>query len=505
MTVMEAITNFRAPYTENSLVVVKIPEKKERLDKKSHTEYLVETTKGPFSIILRQSPFFKDLIKNYYLFEGIKVGWLSKDVVTFGPIDMSLIQVPISHDSILYNTWDIFLSFGGFAPTNTHLCFSKKDHTGLYGAPKEALNGVVGRVIQGAHIIPMLRRTDLILSITPITYKRKQVLQLRPYELREEPITPDMEIFTYISVALYKEAKLSVDHFLSVIDSGLLNVNQASSMFIKNIKYRGIRVPSENSIFRQDGTITIRNQGNDAGSVYIYKKNTSFSASHNVIGRIDSKHLPLVENANLNDKILVKTHPVSLIFTGKTQKYANDHLTQCNISHKRVGNDKDEAIIVEQRPKTTMDVWEEETCVTLGLNPSQIIQIQFFYEKSPLSITHFQKNTDMLFFPIGKLQVLENLKTLILFIPLSGVESIEAIPREQTLDKIPAGAIGVTNALRRLTGSIGIRLNESDTYGPTGETLEGTNIIGRVVSGLEILEKLDTGDIVWFIEVQHTD
>jgi putative methanogenesis marker protein 3 len=292
---------------------------------------------------------------------------------------------------------------------------------------------------------------------------------------------------------------------LSVIDSGLLNVNQASSMFIKNTKYRSVRVPPENSIFRQDGAITIRNQGNDAGSVYIYKKNTSFSASHNVIGRIDPKHLSLVENANLNDKILVKTHPVSLIFIGKTQKYANDYLAQNNISHTRVGNDKEDAIIVEQRPKTTMDVWEEKTCVTLGLAPSQIIQIQFFYEKSPLSIKHFQKNTDMLFFPIGKLQVLENLKTLILFIPLSGVESIEAIPREQTLDKIPAGAIGVTNALRRLTGSIGIRLKESDTYGPTGETLEGTNIIGQVVSGLEILEKLDTGDIVWFMEVPHND
>ena len=482
-----------------------IPEKKQVLDKKIHKEYTIETTQGPISFSLTPTPFLKDLIIHYYLFEGIKVGWLSKDVVTFGPVDMGFIKAPASHQPIDYKLYDVFLSFGGFDPANTHLCISKKDHTGVYGAPDEPLHGVVGRIIQGGHIIPLLRKTDSIVKITPQTQSRKRAIHLRSYELETEPITAGMEIYTYLPITLYEEARNSVDHFLSNIDSGIFRVDQASSMYIKNNKYQGVQIPAENAVFRQPGTITIRNKGMDAGSIYIYKNNTSFSESHTVIGRADPNFLPLIENANPNDKILVKTSPVPFIFIGKTQKYASDYLETYNISHTRVGSDADDAIIVEQRPTNTMDVWLEQTCVTLGLPSSQIVKIQFYHDKSPKSIDHFYKSANMLYFPIGKLQVLENLKILILFIPVSGTESIQAIPREFLPERVSAGMIGVTNALRRLTGTIGIRLKESDTYGPTGESLEGTNIFGQIMSGLDFLETLDTGDIVWFMEVRENE
>ncbi len=504
MTILEGIKEYNAPYNEDCLILVRIPEKKEKLDKKSHREYVIETTKGSITIALNPSPFFTTLVRYYYLFEGIKVGWLNKDVVTFGPVNMGFIKHPVTRDPKEYRIWDVFLSFGGFDPSNLHLCFCKRDHTGLYGAPDERLNGVVGRVIQGAHIIPLLRKTDSLLAYTPLTRQRKRILQLRPDELEQEIIIPGMEIYTYLSVTLYKDAKFSVDHFLSVINSGKFQIDQASSMYIKNVKYRNAKIPQENPIFRQRGTITVRNQGNDIGSVYIYKNDTSFSPSHNVIGCVDSKHLPLIINANPGTKLLVQTDPISLNFIGKTQKYASTHLTKYDISHKRVGDENDDAIIVEQRPKNTMDVWAEKTCVTLGLNSSKIVKCKFYYEKTPLSIKHFKRYANMLYYPIGKLQVLDNLKTLILFLPIEG-ESIEAIPRESEVEHVPAGAIGVTNALRRLTGSIGIRLEESDTYGPTGETFEGTNIIGQVISGLDVIRQLDTGDIVWLMEVQNDE
>ena len=482
-----------------------IPEKKQVLDKKIHKEYTLETTQGPISFSLTSTPFLKDLIIHYYLFEGIKVGWLSKDVVTFGPVDMSFIKAPVSRQSTDYKLYDVFLSYGGFDSANMHLCISKKDHAGVYGAPDEPLHGVVGRIIQGGHIIPLLRKTDSILKITPQTQSRKRAIHLRPYELETEPITSGMEIYTYLPITLFKEAKNSVDHFLSNIDSGIFRVDQASSMYIKNNKYQGVQLSPENAVFRQPGTVTIRNKGMDAGSIYIYKNNTSFSESHTVIGRADPKFLPLIENANPNDNIFIQTSPVSFNFIGKTQKYTSDYLELYNISHTRVGSDADDAIIVEQRPPSTMDVWLEQTCVTLGLPSSQIMKIQFFHDKSPKSIEHFRKSANMLYFPIGRLQVLENLKTLILFIPISGDESIQAIPREFSAERTIAGNIGITNALRRLTGTIGIRLNDSDTYGPTGESLEGTNILGQLMSGLDFLEQLDTGDIVWFMEVEANE
>ncbi len=506
MTIVKGIKSNNAPYSENCLVIVKIPEKKKVLDKQMHKDYFLETTKGRITLTLDQkSPFFKDLIRSYYGFEGIKVGWLSKDVVTFGPIDMSFINSKASREPRDFTKWDIFLSFGGNDPANTHLCFSKRDHNGLYGTPDDPLNGIIGRVIQGGHIIPMLRKVDSILTFTPMTQSRKRVLHLRTDELKQELIIPGMEIFTYLDITFQNDAKKSVDHFLSVINSGKFVIDEASSMYIKNSKFRGARVPTENSVFRQEGAITTRNKGNDTGSIYIYKNNTSFSSSHNVIGRIDPNNLPLIESANPGDKLLVKTHPVSLNFIGKTQLYATNYLAQHNIPHKRVGDETDDSIIVEQRPINTIDVWIEKTCVTLGLSASKIIKIKLYPDKAPKSITHFKRHLNMLYQPIGKLQVLENLKMLMLFIPLSGVESIEAVPRENQLDCAPEGAIGVTNALRRLTGSIGIRLEESDIFGPTGEALEGSNIIGQIVSGLEILKNLDTGDMVWFMEAKEDE
>jgi len=439
-------------------------------------------------------------VKYYYIFEGVKVGWLNKDVVTFGPVDMGHLKFKATREPKDYHKWDIFLSFGGFDPANLHLCFSKRDHSGVYGAPDEPLYGIVGRILQGGHIISILRKTDAILTFNPLAQLRKRVFQLRPDELKDEIITPRMEIFTYLPITLFKEAPNSVDHFLAALNSNTILINEASGMYLKNTKFRGATVSSENVVFRQNGTITVRNQGNDAGSIYLYKMNTSFSGAHNVVGRIDQKVIPLIENANLGARILVKTHPTPLRFIGKTQKYATQHLTQYNISHKRVGVDDDDAIIVEQRPLTTMDVWAERTCVTLGLAPAQIVKFKLFYEDTPISINHFRKYANMLYTPVGKLQVLENLKTLMIFLPVEG-ESIEAVPRESEVVHAPRGAIGITNALRRLTGTMGIRFKASDTYGPTGETFEGTNIIGQVVSGLEFLEKLETGDTVWFMEV----
>jgi putative methanogenesis marker protein 3 len=505
MTILKAIQTNKAPYDENCLVLVSIPEKKQPLDKKIHREYIIETTQGPISFSLLSTPFLKDLIVHYYIFEGIKVGWLSKDTVTFGPVDMSFIKVPVNRDPVNYKTYDVFLSFGGFDPANLHLCISKKDHAGLYGAPDEPLHGVVGRIIQGGHIIPMLRKTDSILKIGPLTQLRKRTMALRFHEIEIEPVTPEMEIYTYLPITLHKEAKNSIDHFLSNTNSKFFTVNQASSMYIKNNKFQGVKIIAENQVFRPKGAITIRNSGNDEGSIYIYKNDTSFNKAHNVIGRADPNFLPLIENANPNDTLLIKTNPMPFIFIGKTQKYASDYLQAQHISHTRVGNESDDAIIVEQRPTSTFDVWLEKTCVTLGLDPSQIIKIKFDYANSPRTIEYFRKIANMLFFPIGKLQVLQNLKTLVLFIQASGAESIQAIPRESAFKQALAGDLGVTNALRRLTGTIGIRLQESDTYGPTGESLEGTNIIGQILSGLDFLEKSDTGDIVWFMEVKEPE
>jgi len=59
----------------------------------------------------------------------------------------------------------------------------------------------------------------------------------------------------------------------------------------------------------------------------------------------------------------------------------------------------------------------------------------------------------------------------------------------------------VTNMSRPIRGLIGIRLDTSDEFGPTGEERYGTNLVGSVVSSLETLMKeIQEGDIIYVRE-----
>jgi UPF0288 family protein (methanogenesis marker protein 3) len=44
---------------------------------------------------------------------------------------------------------------------------------------------------------------------------------------------------------------------------------------------------------------------------------------------------------------------------------------------------------------------------------------------------------------------------------------------------------------------VGVRFEDNEEFGPTGEPFQGTNIIGRVVKGMEHLEKYKEGDTVY--------
>jgi UPF0288 family protein (methanogenesis marker protein 3) len=50
---------------------------------------------------------------------------------------------------------------------------------------------------------------------------------------------------------------------------------------------------------------------------------------------------------------------------------------------------------------------------------------------------------------------------------------------------------------RRQIGVIGVRFENNDEFGPTGEPFQGTNIVGKVVEGIENLEKFKEGDTVY--------
>jgi hypothetical protein len=80
-------------------------------------------------------------------------------------------------------------------------------------------------------------------------------------------------------------------------------------------------------------------------------------------------------------------------------------------------------------------------------------------------------------------------------------EASVLLPENPFEDESPRGQVGVTNMSRPNRGTIGIRLEESAEFGPTGEERYGTNAAGRIVSDLEqLMRGVKDGDIIYLRE-----
>jgi UPF0288 family protein (methanogenesis marker protein 3) len=57
----------------------------------------------------------------------------------------------------------------------------------------------------------------------------------------------------------------------------------------------------------------------------------------------------------------------------------------------------------------------------------------------------------------------------------------EIMPENSPKDKVLSGEIGVTNQAARRMGMVGVKTEDDDLFGPTGERFASTNIIGRIL------------------------
>lgn len=499
LTILDAINVVGAPYAKDCKIIAMKREKE--IIPKPHLmtrDFFVETTKGKLSIRVTDSllPLW---IKHYQDFQGVEFGWTTRNSVTFGSVDLTNSGLKATREKVKYHCWDVFLSFGGFDPALTYICFSRADHEGVYGAPKENW-GIIGMVISGGHVILDLERGDSILRIYPSTVESRKVLFLRPEEIGEKVVEDDMRIFTCVEASLNEEASNCAEHFLATVGDGFFKVSRASSMFVCNEKMVGIPSLEENTVYRPKGAITVRNTGTKVGAIYMYRNDAPFTSSHSLVGKI-IRGIELVEHANPGDKILIKTMPERLMVLGMSQEQAANCLSQRGIRHIRVGDKDDQAMIIEQRPKLTMEVKRQGSIVTLGVNPKFINHIKMWNDKSPRSALHFRMVADMIYSPIGKLHVLANTEDALILTGPEDIKTIRSIPVEtKPSDTVEEGTIGVTNVRKKLSGLIGIRLRASKTYGPTAEPFEATNIIGRTTGDLDLLKNKNAGDTIYLME-----
>lgn len=501
-TILEALKEANMPYDKRCVIVISWEEEptgeKERIN-----EFEIETTKGEIAIRI-DDPELQDIWMNIYKnFNDMTVGWLARPIITFGPFDLRKYELSSLKTAVKYIKRDVFLSLGGFDAENAHLCFCKQNHEGIYGALDIKSNGIFAKVIRGEYLLPSLGRTDSIIAIRPAKFSRSLSAILYYEDILEKKISKNMKIDSYLEVKLSEHAPHSVDHFLSALrnKNNIFSVDYSTSMYLQTNELVNIEVERENTVFRVKGAVTVRNTGHEVGALYIYKQDTSFTNSHNVLGRV-TKGLDIITYAGLDDKILIQTDPESLLIIQMTNQQAEDYLTSKGIKLIRNGYKEDDAIIIEQKPKYTMEVCKEKEVESLGLDPDLILKIEIDDDASPKSGMHFRTVADMVHTKIGRLQILEKTEGMVLLSPIGPKRSIRTITREHTPDTFHAGDIGLTNAMRRLTGLLGIRLKESNEFGPTGEAIEASNYIGKVVEGLDFLQKLDIGDIIWLIEVK---
>lgn len=490
-TIKDAINASNAPYREGCVLgVIKGKEEIERHVNK----YSFKTTRG--SIIIELLPdlapvLLKNWKKKFREFENLRIRWTTSNEVALGPITTDLTPTREEHE---YQTWDVILSLSGFTAEATHIIFSKEKHKSVYGAPKEN-NGVFARVIGGKKTIMELTDDDVVKSVKPVV-ERKSIIKSAAITKLETEIFDGNELFTYVLIAPSNKSPSSVEHLYALSENGVLTVNYESDSFVGFYGLQGLEKEPEHIDQRRRGTVTLRNKGTGIGRIYVYREDRVSTPSHTVIGNI-TKGIQLMDIAGKGDKITVQTVPQRIMTLGLTQIEAEELLKSREIDQIREGSQDDDAVVVIQDPKYTMEIIGQKQVKTMGVPDSKIVYVEI-YDKAPRSAWYFQKITGLLDSPVGSLDVLFAFPGMkVMMFKGNPLESKNLIPENIPIGYVKSGEIGVTNMSRRQIGVIGVRFENNDEFGPTGEPFQGTNIVGRVVEGIENLEKFKEGDTVY--------
>lgn len=427
--------------------------------------------------------------------EGGKIGWKTEDISAIGPIETNLSVERIEHR---YKKWDVFFGFGGFDPGMTYLMISKRDHKAAYGTSTDA---VIGKLTRGRSIISDLSEGDRIKDISPIVTEAERIGSVTS-DLNTE-IEDGQEIFTFVKVELSPEAPMSSEHLLSLTRTGVFHVDDLSHTYLASESSKGLNLPVENIQYRSKHYLSARNKGTEKGKVYVYKESRLPQHAHSVFGEIIQGG-ELVDYAQLGDSIYTVTDPKWLMVVGKTQKEAEEFFERENIEQVREGNRDDDAVVVDQEPALTMEIVDRGTVRTIGVDAEGVFEVELFNKEAPRTVWYFKKLTGLINRPIGNLKVHFMVPGMIVLFEGSADEAGTLVPENLPKEEIKKGVLGVTNMSRANRGLMGIRLNDSKEYGPTGETFDGANLVlsfsAFTPSTMSFLGKLKEGNMIYVKE-----
>ncbi|MDR2966705.1 MAG: methanogenesis marker 3 protein [Methanobacteriaceae archaeon] len=492
-TIKEAIELANAPYNPGSIICL-IKGKKEF--EKNINKYKLKTPKG--SIIIEMSdkkeaePLVNSWKNKYKQFENLSIRWISSNEVAVGPIATDFEPTMDEHS---YKDGDVILSLSGFSNEATHLIFAKEDHQSVYGVPKHN-KGKFAKVVGGRRTLRLLNDEDSILSIEGII-ERSSVTDSAAVSDLNTPLEEGNRIFTYVLFKPNDNSPQSAEQLFSLIENGTIKVDYESNSFLGFYSLQGLGKPPEEVTMRKRGTVTIRNTGKGIGNIHVYREDRVKSPTHTNVAYVE-KGMEILDIANSEDIITVKSNPERVMTLAMSQKEATDYLEAIGIKHERKGILDDDAFIVAQEPEFTLDIIKNGLLATKGIDKEELNSIEIFDTKAPRSSWYLKKISGLIEKPVGALKVhfaFPGMK-IIMFEGDSN-EAKGLIPENPPDAPVEAGLIGITNMSKKNVGLIGIRFENHNEFGPTGEPFESTNIVGKIKNDLKIFEKLEEGSFLY--------
>jgi putative methanogenesis marker protein 3 len=465
-----------AGYVHRENTIVGIVAGREETRKEVATEFRVFTTKGELRIELTGD--LKSVwLDSYGRLVGTGARWTTGQAIAFGPVVSGVQAGKGEHE---YSRWDVSLGTGGYDAKNTFLIISKAGHSSDYGARG---GGVLGRVVSGRSVLASLGNDDLIKGIEPVIKLESFANKLVTTDLSTK-LEDGMEIYTQAEVELLPKAKDGAEHFYAAIKKGSFKVDFAASSFISTDTMLGELCPYENLAARSEGTVSVRTSGKGRGRIYISKQDMTSNVYHSIVGRV-IRGLELVR--------------LSMLGYGFDE--AGKALDAASVKYQKAGYQGEDAVIVDQSPRTTMEIVSSGSVVLTAVPRSNLIEIKLYDEEAPNTSDYFRKASGLKEHRVGALPVFFKYEETMLF-KGRPVAVGNLVPENKPYEGmvIKAGEIGLTNMASKHEGMIGVRFCDSDKFGPTGEKFAATNVAGRIIN-LEKLRKLKEKDMVYFIEV----
>lgn len=453
-------------------------------------DFELTTSAGPVVLHLDDSDDARRWKAAIQSVEGISSRWVTKDIIAFGSFKS---DIPLDKAERLYRHYDCFFSLGGFDNHTTYMMIARRDHRRGYGAGL----GRIGRITVGRHLVDVMAEGETITSIRPMMSETSSENVVVTRDLTY-PIEEGYRIETNMKVVLDRRSPESSEHMLIVGAKGYMNATDVTGSYMGCRDDMDIDMSPEVQVIRSPGSVTVRNSGVGKGHIMIYRERRQVSPSHNSVGMLE-RGMALAARASAGDRITLVTEPPRVLSVGMTQSSGEEFLSGFGVKQKRTGDTSDDAVIVDQIPEMTMAALDRKEVETFAVPRDRVFRISLS-DSDAVSMHYFKKVTGLSHKTVGSMRVQFAFPDMPMVTFYGDEVRSKNLYPQNPFKKCRKGDIGVTNQSRPHHGLIGIRLQDSKEFGPTGEEPYGTNIVGRFLGDMSHLGEIEEDQTIYITE-----